>query len=105
MSRAARASTVIVAGFTAFRSAAQAASGPMVSPGAAIAAAAGVVAAPRRKTRRCTCRRLSTSLMRFPPLLSCLSRVAAEALQHLGLVSVRIGDEEELRQRPALVLH
>src|SRR5690348_2980059 len=104
MSRAARASTVMVAGFSVRRSVAHAASGPIVMPAAATATAAGPVAAPRRKTRRRTEVRLSTSLISwFLPV--CFLAVVAEALQHLRLVAIRIGDEEEARERLAVVRH
>src|SRR5271166_2540768 len=70
MSRAMRANVAIVCGVRFLASCAQAASGLMLIPAAAIAAAGTAVALPRRNTRRLTLVRLSTSLMFVSPVVA-----------------------------------
>ena len=69
MSRAIRANVAIVCGVRFLASCAHAASGLMLIPAAATAAAGTAVALPRRKMRRLTLVRLSTSLMIVSPVV------------------------------------
>src|ERR1700755_375678 len=108
MSRAILTNVLRVAGDRALPSSAQASVMPM--PAVEATATAGTVtAAPLRKTRRSYLLRGSTSRMAFLRLTCCsclfeCSAEAAAALDHLDLVAVGIGDEEEARQGRAVVL-
>src|SRR3954469_23670372 len=106
MSRAIRASVAIVCGVRFLASCAHAASGLMVIPAAATAAAGTAVALPRRNTRRLTLVRLSISLMFVSPGVVCfrLSAIAAVTLQHLDSVAIGILHEKELRHQRAVAM-
>src|SRR3954447_2917395 len=109
MSRATFNSVFIVAGDSAVVSSAHAS--PMLTVTLVATAATGTaVAAPLRKTRRLCLLRRSTSLMACPPsnlliwtIVICSAETSA-ALDHLDLVAIGIADEEEARQRPAVML-
>src|ERR1700750_1389040 len=112
MSRATFTSVFSVAAVSVVASSAQASAMP--SPVVLATATAGTaVAAPFRKTRRSYLLRRSTSLMGFLRCMLCWllfefivggSSEAAAFLDHLDLVAVGIGSEEEARQRLAVVL-
>src|SRR5690242_2399370 len=105
MSRATLTSVFSVAGDSAIASSAQASLMPR--PVLVATATAGtVVAAPCRKTRRLYLLLRSTSLMGFLHrlLLDCELTEPAAFLDHLDLVSIGIGNEEEAGQRLAVVL-
>src|SRR5215510_12062398 len=105
MSRAIFKSVFKVAGVSVVASSAQASL--TAKPALVAMATVGTaVAAPFRKTRRSYLLRRSTSLMGI--LRECTvdlnSAEASAALDYLDLVTVGIGDEEEARQRLAVVL-
>src|SRR5215469_9334428 len=105
MSRATFTSVFIVAGDSVVASSAQASLMPR--PVLVATAATGTaVAAPFRKTRRSYLLLRSTSLMVSSVfVLFCWrSAEATASLDHLDLVAVGIGGEEEARQRLAVVL-
>src|SRR5690242_13748755 len=103
MSRATLSSVFIVAGESALASSAQTSS--MLTAALVATATTGTaVAAPLRKTRRLCLLRRSTSLMAFlRGFFDWLVETSAP-LDHLDPVAIGITDEEEARQRPAVVL-
>src|SRR5215469_6423904 len=104
MSRATFTSVFMVAGESVVASSAQASLMPR--PVLVATTVTGTaVAAPFRKTRRSYLLLRSTSLMVSSVFVCCLCSAEASAfLDHLDLVTVGIGGEEEARQRLAVVL-
>src|SRR5271166_279208 len=101
MSRAMRANVAIVCGVRFLASCAQAASGLMLIPAAAIAAAGTAVALPRRKTRRLTLVRLSTSLMFVSPFVAYVFDSSAAA----SVALLQQCDDAGTNRRIGLAVH